>query len=168
MCIYGGYIGVHVLVHMRMHLRYVFLMPRLRLIRCFLLISVRYLCHLLFKYSRPCSPCIVICNKTRKGSMRTCILRMIVVFCWCSDMQCRICLLEGNQANDPLISPCDCKGSIRFVHLECLRHWINGRLNFHEQQHKPIFVRQLLCELCKIPYPTAISYNNGEAHLHLN
>lgn len=75
-------------------------------------------------------------------------------------MQCRICLLEGNQENDPLISPCDCKGSIRFVHLECLRHWINGRLNFHEQQHKPIFVRQLLCELCKIPYPTAISYNN--------
>lgn len=76
------------------------------------------------------------------------------------DMQCRICLLEGNQANDPLISPCDCKGSIRFVHLECLRHWINGRLNFHEQLHKPIFVKQLLCELCKIPYPTAISYNN--------
>ncbi|KAL8453984.1 hypothetical protein Emed_000598 [Eimeria media] len=77
-----------------------------------------------------------------------------------NDMQCRICLLEGNQEDDPLISPCDCKGSIRFVHLECLRHWINGRLNFHEQQHKPIFVRQLLCELCKIPYPTAISYNN--------
>ncbi|OEH78022.1 FHA domain-containing protein [Cyclospora cayetanensis] len=79
---------------------------------------------------------------------------------FCSDMQCRICLLEGNQEGDPLISPCDCKGSIRFVHLECLRHWITGRLNFHEQQQKPIFVRQLLCELCKIPYPTAINYNN--------
>ncbi|XP_026191683.1 uncharacterized protein LOC34619087, partial [Cyclospora cayetanensis] len=77
-----------------------------------------------------------------------------------NDMQCRICLLEGNQEGDPLISPCDCKGSIRFVHLECLRHWITGRLNFHEQQQKPIFVRQLLCELCKIPYPTAINYNN--------
>lgn len=79
-----------------------------------------------------------------------------------SDMQCRICLLEGNQENDPLISPCDCKGSIKFVHLECLRHWINGRLNLSEQQQRPVFVRQLLCELCKVPYPSAILYNKGE------
>eukprot|EP01071_Lankesteria_metandrocarpae_P006465 Lankesteria_metandrocarpae@DN4364_c0_g1_i1.p1 len=38
-------------------------------------------------------------------------------------MQCRICLLDGGTAEDPLICPCNCKGSIKFVHVECLRHW---------------------------------------------
>jgi hypothetical protein len=37
---------------------------------------------------------------------------------------CRICLLEGSSKEDPLIKPCECKGTIEYVHLACLRHWI--------------------------------------------
>ncbi|KAF7700659.1 E3 ubiquitin-protein ligase MARCH5 [Cucumispora dikerogammari] len=37
---------------------------------------------------------------------------------------CKICLEnEGNHNEDVLISPCKCKGSIKFVHRECLRRW---------------------------------------------
>ncbi|KFG53683.1 FHA domain-containing protein, partial [Toxoplasma gondii FOU] len=79
------------------------------------------------------------------------------------DMQCRICLLEGNQEGDPLISPCECKGSIKFVHVQCLRHWINGRLNLNEQQQRSaFFFKQIHCELCKVPYPTAVKYEKED------
>lgn len=47
---------------------------------------------------------------------------------------CRICLCEAedddidNEVN-PLVAPCECKGSMKWVHLLCLRTWMAGRLN---------------------------------------
>lgn len=72
---------------------------------------------------------------------------------------CRICLLEGSGEDDfdPLIRPCQCKGSIEYVHLGCLRHWIRGRLSLSETPSGSYFYRSLLCELCKTPYPAYIS-----------
>jgi len=72
---------------------------------------------------------------------------------------CRICLLEGSSEDDPLITPCQCKGSIEYVHLGCLRHWIRGRLNLSDAPGGSYFYRPLACELCKAVYPTYI--HNG-------
>ena len=36
------------------------------------------------------------------------------------DIMCRICFEDEND-NNPLINPCKCNGSIRFVHEECLK-----------------------------------------------
>lgn len=72
---------------------------------------------------------------------------------------CRICLMEGSGDEgdyDPLIRPCKCKGSIAYVHLGCLRHWIKGRLNFSDGQNGTYFYRSLACELCKHTYPTYV------------
>lgn len=69
---------------------------------------------------------------------------------------CRICLLEGPGDDDPLIAPCTCKGSIEFVHLGCLRHWIKGRLNLSDRPLGSYFYRPLTCELCKSIYPTYV------------
>lgn len=70
---------------------------------------------------------------------------------------CRICLLEGPaDEGDPLISPCQCKGSIEHVHLACLRHWIRGRLNLSDAPSGSYFYRPLACELCKAVYPTYV------------
>lgn len=73
---------------------------------------------------------------------------------------CRICLLDGPGENDPLITPCHCKGSIEYVHLGCLRHWIRGRLNLSDTSAGSYFYRPLLCELCMSIYPTYI--HNGK------
>jgi len=75
---------------------------------------------------------------------------------------CRICLLEGSAEDDPLISPCDCKGSIQYVHVGCLRHWIKGRLNLSENSTS-FFYRPLPCELCKSVYPSYLhtTHRNG-------
>ena len=59
--------------------------------------------------------------------------------------QCRICR-TGNEV-DMLISPCDCKGSIQFVHPQCLVKWITytGRTSQSPSQNKR-------CELCGMAY----------------
>ncbi|SCO68490.1 conserved Plasmodium protein, unknown function [Plasmodium vivax] len=83
-----------------------------------------------------------------------------------SNIQCRICLIEGNQENDPLICPCDCKGSIKYAHLMCLRKWINGRLNLNDQLFSgSVFIKDICCELCKTKYPKSIKQNDEQVQL---
>jgi len=80
-------------------------------------------------------------------------------------LPCRICLLEDTSKEDPLLRPCECKGTIECVHLACLRHWIRGRLDLSESSTGSYFYKPLACELCKEPYATHISCpsdNNGE------
>jgi len=40
---------------------------------------------------------------------------------------CRICLMEDNEADNPLITPCKCSGSMRFIHHACLKTWFHGK-----------------------------------------
>jgi len=42
---------------------------------------------------------------------------------------CRICLspYEPN-SNNPLITPCICKGSSQYAHFECLKKWLNFKM----------------------------------------
>ncbi|KAF4652077.1 hypothetical protein FOZ61_009935, partial [Perkinsus olseni] len=91
---------------------------------------------------------------------------------------CRICLMEGSTADDPFIAPCHCSGSIKYVHINCLRHWIAGRLRLPPSSYEsdydsarpiptgaaaspPFLYRPLTCELCKAPYPTYVSMNGS-------
>jgi hypothetical protein len=37
--------------------------------------------------------------------------------------ECRFCLLEENECDAPLIAPCRCKGSSKWVHRSCLDTW---------------------------------------------
>ena len=38
--------------------------------------------------------------------------------------KCRICLC-GHEETAPLIQPCECMGTMQYVHKECLMHWLN-------------------------------------------
>lgn len=69
-------------------------------------------------------------------------------------LQCRICLGEGPGDDDPLIVPCECSGSIRFVHARCLGHWLKGRLGLENYNGSVYFFRPLACELCHCIYPS--------------
>ncbi|KAF2895059.1 hypothetical protein ILUMI_11116 [Ignelater luminosus] len=50
---------------------------------------------------------------------------------------CRIC--HTNTPNENLISPCNCKGSLAYVHLSCLERWLNQSSRNY-------------CELCMYHY----------------
>ncbi|XP_042215241.1 E3 ubiquitin-protein ligase MARCHF9-like isoform X3 [Homarus americanus] len=51
---------------------------------------------------------------------------------------CRICHCEGEQ-DSPLIAPCYCSGSLRYVHQSCLQQWIKSS-------------DTKSCELCKFNF----------------
>jgi hypothetical protein len=57
--------------------------------------------------------------------------------------QCRICYEE----NEPLIAPCKCDGSIKYVHETCILAWF---------EHQPD--REIRCELCIQPYNVTYMY----------
>lgn len=44
-------------------------------------------------------------------------------------MLCRICFAENNTSENPLISVCKCAGSLKYIHLECLRTWLSRKEN---------------------------------------
>mmetsp|Transcript_60588 Transcript_60588/g.159301 ORF Transcript_60588/g.159301 Transcript_60588/m.159301 type:complete len:389 (-) Transcript_60588:216-1382(-) len=73
---------------------------------------------------------------------------------------CRICLLEGSTEEDPLIRPCQCKGSVEYVHLGCLRQWVKQRLNLSDAPGGSYYYRPLPCELCKAPYRAYFKMND--------
>ncbi|XP_034753786.1 E3 ubiquitin-protein ligase MARCH8 isoform X1 [Etheostoma cragini] len=55
-----------------------------------------------------------------------------------SEDWCRICHCEGDDES-PLITPCHCTGSLRFVHQSCLQQWIKSS-------------DTRCCELCKYEF----------------
>ena len=54
------------------------------------------------------------------------------------DRECRICR-GGPEPNKPLLHPCKCAGSIRYVHQECLDTWLAR-------------THSVRCELCHQPF----------------
>lgn len=42
---------------------------------------------------------------------------------------CRICLDEEEdfQSGNPFITPCRCMGSMKYIHLKCLRNWTDSK-----------------------------------------
>ncbi|KAH6948589.1 hypothetical protein HPB50_025185 [Hyalomma asiaticum] len=58
----------------------------------------------------------------------------------CNSVMCRIC--HDDDQDEPLVSPCKCSGSMGFVHVSCLEHWLN------EQNVD-------LCEICFQRFPMA-------------
>jgi E3 ubiquitin-protein ligase DOA10 len=55
---------------------------------------------------------------------------------------CRFCFASSSTKQNPLIEPCECRGSIRFVHQHCLNRW---------RKMDPARNAQL-CLLCLEPY----------------
>jgi E3 ubiquitin-protein ligase DOA10 len=41
---------------------------------------------------------------------------------------CRYCLGNESSESDPMLSVCKCTGSVRSLHLGCLRDWVNSKL----------------------------------------
>ena len=65
---------------------------------------------------------------------------------------CRICLEEEEdfQSGNPFITPCKCTGSMKYIHLKCLREWTDSKKQFLDQGGiVSYYWENLACELCK-------------------
>ena len=44
------------------------------------------------------------------------------------ETQCRICMSSEDSLGNQQVTPCGCTGSLRYVHMECLKQWRQTRL----------------------------------------
>ncbi|XP_042331205.1 probable E3 ubiquitin-protein ligase MARCHF10 isoform X2 [Sceloporus undulatus] len=58
--------------------------------------------------------------------------------------QCRICQIAEGSITNPLLEPCGCGGSLRFVHQECLKTWLKAKIKSGAE-----LGAVKTCELCK-------------------
>jgi len=83
-----------------------------------------------------------------------------------SNMCCKICLSETEELDDPMITPCDCTGSVKYVHLKCIQNWVKSKLNMQQNKNiVTIFWKNLYCELCKKKFPLNITHHGQELSL---
>ena len=75
---------------------------------------------------------------------------------------CKICLGEEHDNNNPLIDPCECSGTMKYIHLDCLRNLIKSKIKKTETDSCKIFTfKTLECELCKTPYSEKVKLKNN-------
>ena len=81
---------------------------------------------------------------------------------------CRICYGDDSTFENPLISPCICKGSMKFIHYDCLKNWLNSKIEEDisvDSDNPEVEVisynrKDISCELCKEKLPDYIKYND--------
>ena len=82
---------------------------------------------------------------------------------------CRICYQEEDDPLiNPLIKPCKCSGSMKYIHLKCLLSWLksktirqqNNIVEHNEYFNSYFITKEIECELCKEQFPDFIKHNN--------
>ena len=79
------------------------------------------------------------------------------------DRLCRICYLEEeDEIENPIVQPCHCSGSCKYIHLNCLKQWINTKscLKVDQNEYCSVFIfTEIECELCKAKLPDLVEHN---------
>ncbi|XP_068263426.1 E3 ubiquitin-protein ligase MARCHF7 isoform X3 [Nyctibius grandis] len=57
---------------------------------------------------------------------------------------CRICQMSSASSDNLLIEPCKCTGSLKYVHQECMKKWLQSKINSGSSLEAVT-----TCELCK-------------------
>ena len=77
---------------------------------------------------------------------------------------CRICYMEeDSDSKNPLVQPCKCSGSMKYIHLNCLKQWLFTKscTRLEKKQNFSMFIiKPVECELCKTKLPDFIMHND--------
>lgn len=75
-----------------------------------------------------------------------------------NEYECRICFSNEFTEDNPLINLCRCDGSIKYLHVQCLKDWLKSKLNTRTSPNSTsYFWKNFECELCKLPYPNFLT-----------
>ena len=73
---------------------------------------------------------------------------------------CRICYGEEDDPKEnPIVQPCHCSGSCKYIHLKCLKHWIMTKscIKIDDSEYCSVFIfSETECELCKAKLPDLV------------
>jgi pSer/pThr/pTyr-binding forkhead associated (FHA) protein len=79
---------------------------------------------------------------------------------------CRICYQKEVNKNDPLICPCKCYGSMKFVHLSCLKNNINLKIHKkHDKYYDMYLFQNYNCEICLSTFPKYLIIKSKKIYL---
>ena len=100
---------------------------------------------------------LISCNESEKNSLIPKKNKKI----------CRICYMEETEKKyNPLIKPCKCSGSMKYIHYECLLHWLKTKVlvannSYCDNGFFNIYLLNLIeCELCKNHLPNYVRHKN--------
>jgi hypothetical protein len=81
-------------------------------------------------------------------------------------LPCRICLSEGFTSENPLICPCNCDGTMKYIHLHCLQRALRAKVTTRSSESALSFSwKTMSCDLCKKPYPYRFILGNKTIEL---
>lgn len=79
---------------------------------------------------------------------------------------CRICYSDGIEEKNPLISPCSCDGTMKYIHLKCLKQCLRSKISIRTTERVVSFLwKSLDCDLCKMPFPDVLQANGQRVEL---
>ena len=74
---------------------------------------------------------------------------------------CRLCYQEESTVSDPLLCPCKCKGSMKYIHFSCLKKSIMQKIQIRNEKNFDLyFFKSYNCEICLETYPKYIKYKS--------
>lgn len=75
---------------------------------------------------------------------------------------CRICLETSESEENPFTSPCECSGSMGYIHLSCLYDWVNSKFSIEQKEfYKSIKWQTIRCESCQATIPESFAFKAG-------
>lgn len=71
-----------------------------------------------------------------------------------SEDTCRVCFNKETTEDNPLLSLCNCTGSMKFIHYLCLKVWLHSAVEEEvTSQVISYHWKSFRCEICTVPYP---------------
>ena len=79
---------------------------------------------------------------------------------------CRVCYDGEKEKANPLISHCKCSGSVKYIHLNCMRQWLHSKVSVHTSDHAVTYQwKSLECEICRAQLPLTLKYKGSKLDL---
>ena len=75
------------------------------------------------------------------------------------EIACRICYDRQRDKEDPLLSHCKCDGSVKYIHLNCLKQWLRSKVTIRSNENSTTYHWKFLeCEICKTELPLSLKF----------
>ncbi|CAI2379799.1 unnamed protein product [Moneuplotes crassus] len=82
------------------------------------------------------------------------------------EMLCRICLSEDSDNDNPMISPCKCSGTMKYIHLDCLKEWLSSKRSEKKGTYFSSYLwENVYCELCKDNFTENVTTQFGVVNI---
>ena len=79
---------------------------------------------------------------------------------------CKICLENNNSQDNPLLDLCKCQGSVKYIHLFCLKSCFRTLITVKKFDNFKVYsCKKMRCTVCKEEMPYRITYQDKDINL---